>query len=81
MSRGDESVFPMLACSQNVASGETTQFQYCANLTIREHFAGQALAGILVENGRDEGYTAEGAAARAVRMADALIAKLAEVKK
>jgi hypothetical protein len=48
-------------------------------LTIREHFAAMALTGLCNE-AHGEAYTPEGAATRAVRMADALLAELAKVQ-
>jgi hypothetical protein len=70
MSRGDDSAFP-------VAASEKSLLVY--GLTIREHFAGLAMQGLLASGGNDVHANFEFCASNAVSLADAIIAELSKV--
>ena len=70
--RGSEPAMPIVA-----STGDPRDGVYCANgLSIREHFAGLAMQGMLADPSRDQ--PTDQIAGLATKFADALIAELAK---
>lgn len=63
-------VFPSLMCSQNNSTGEITNYQSEAGMTLRDYFAAKALMSLVSMPLNDE----RAAAIIAYRIADAMLA-------